>query len=75
MVQTAFVCVGDEDHSKIHIPLKSPMLLFPSMLKAKWAGKQRSLKGLFLCEERPADFPLSIRDLEGCSQRGFSDLR
>jgi len=75
MVQTAFVCVGDEDHSKIHIPLKSPMLLFPSMLEAKWARKQRSLKGLFLCEERPADFPLSIRDLEGCSQRGFSDLR
>lgn len=48
MVQTAFVCVGDEDHSKIHIPLKSPMLLFPSMLEAKWAGKQGSLKGLFL---------------------------
>ncbi len=75
MVQTAFVCVGDEDHSKIHIPLKSPMLLFSSMLEAKWARKQRSLMGLFLCEERPADFPLSIRDLEGCSQRGFSDLR
>lgn len=75
MVQTALVCVGDEDHSKIHIPPKSPMLLFPSMLEAKWEGKQRSLKGLFLCEERPADFPLSIRDLEGCSQRGFSDLR
>ena len=75
MVQTAFVCVGDEDHSKIHIPLKSPMLLFPSMFEAKWAGKQRSLKGLFLCEERPADFPLSIRDLEGGSERGFSDLR
>ena len=75
MVQTAFVCVGDEDHPKIHIPLKFPMLLFPSMLEAKWARKQRSLKGLFLCEERPADFPLSIRDLEGCSQRGFSDLR
>ncbi len=48
MVQTAFVCVGDEDHPKIHIPLKSPMLLFPSMLEAKWARKQRSLKGLFL---------------------------
>ena len=75
MVQTAFVSVGDEDHSKIHIPPKSPMLLFPSMLEAKWAGKQRSLKGLFLCEERPADFPLSIRDLEGCPERGFSDLR
>nr|WP_311466501.1 hypothetical protein [uncultured Porphyromonas sp.] len=75
MVQTAFVCVGDEDHSKIHIPLKSPMLLFPSILGAKWAGKQRSPKGLFLWEERPADFPLSIRDLEGCSERGFSDLR
>lgn len=75
MVQTAFVCVGDEDHSKIHIPPKSPMLLYPSMLEAKWTGKQRSLMGLFLCEERPADFPLSIRDLEGCPEMGFSDLR
>ena len=75
MVQTAFVCVGDEDHPKIHIPPKSPTLLFPSMLEAKWTGKQRSLKGLFLWEGRPADFPLSIRDLEGCPERGFSDLR
>lgn len=75
MVQTAFVCVGDEDHSKIHIPLKSPMLLFPSMLEAKGEGKQRSLKGLFLWEDRTADFLLSIRDLEGCSQRDFSNLR
>lgn len=75
MVQTAFVCVGDEDYSKIHIPPKSPTLLFPSMREAKWAGKQRSLMGLFLWEGRPADFPLSIRDLEGCPERGFSDLR
>ncbi len=75
MVQTASVCVGDEDHSKIHIPPKSPMLLFPSMLEAKWTGKQRSLKRLFLWEDRPADFPLSIRDLEGGSLRSFSDLR
>ncbi len=75
MVQTAFVCVGDEDHPKIHIPPKSPMLLFPSMLEAKWAGKESALTGLFFWEERPTDFPLSIRDLEGCSQRGFSDLR
>ena len=74
MVQTAFACVGDEDHPKIHIPLKSPMLLFPPMLEAKWAGKQRSLKGLFLWEGRPTDFPLSIRDLEGCPEMGFSDL-
>nr|WP_314601737.1 hypothetical protein [uncultured Porphyromonas sp.] len=55
--------------------MKSPMLLFSYMLEAKWAGKQRSLKGLFLWEGRPADFPLSIRDLEGCPERGFSDLR
>ncbi len=75
MVQTAFACVGYEDHPKIHIPMKSPMLLFSYMLEAKWAGKQRSLKGLFLWEGRPADFPLSIRDLEGCPERGFSDLR
>lgn len=75
MVQTAFVCVGDEDHPKIHIPMKSPMLLFPSMLEAKWAGKESTPTGLFFGEERPADFPLSIRDLEGCPERGFSDLR
>ena len=75
MVQTAFVCVGDEDHSKIHIPPKSPMLLFSYMLEAKWAGKESAPTELFFWEERPADFPLSIRDLEGCPERGFSDLR
>ena len=75
MVQTAFVCVGDEDHPKIHIPMKSPMLLFPYMLEGKWVGKESAPMGLSFGEERPADLPLSIRDLEGCSQRGFSDLR
>ena len=50
MVQTAFACVGDEDHPKIHIPPKSSTLLFPSILGAKWAGKRRSPKGLFLWE-------------------------
>ena len=55
--------------------MKSPMLLFPYMLEAKWAGKESAPTGLFFEEERPADFPLSIRDLEGCPERGFSDLR